>query len=91
MGRETRQRFHQVKCILAVVDLNRDGRDDPIVGGQPNDGSETVADRLGKLPVRVVLGTRGGHFRLAPATMVPRSIRACTPIVVTGHPAGDGR
>ena len=88
--RETRQHFNQVKRILAVVDLNRDGRDDLIVGGQPNDGSESAPDRLAKLPVRVVLGTRGGHFRLAPAAMVPRSIRARTPVVVTDDFNGDG-
>ena len=74
--RETPQRFNQVKRILAVVDINRDGRDNLIVGGQPNDGSETIADRLAKLPVRVVLGTRAGHFRLAPASTGPVVARA---------------
>ena len=87
---QTEHRLRQVNSILAVADLNRDGRDDLVVGAHTNDGSETVADRLTKLPVRVVLGTRDGRFRLAPAAMVPRAIRARTPVVVTDDFNGDG-
>ena len=42
-----------------MADLNGDGRDDIIAGAQPNDGSETVEDRLDKRPVRVVTATIG--------------------------------
>ena len=73
-----------------MADLNGDGRDDIIAGGQPNDGSETVEDRLDKPPVQVFLGTRDGRLRLASAEMLP-SIRARTPVAVTDDFNGDGR
>ena len=50
---ETQGRFNRIQVIIAVADLNGDGRDDIIAGGQPNDGSETVEDRLDKPPVQV--------------------------------------
>ena len=83
-------RFSGIQVIIAVADLNGDGRDDIIAGGQPNEGSETVEDRLNKLPVQVFLGTRGGQLELAPAGMLP-SIRARTPIAVTDDFNDDGR
>ena len=86
---ETERRFNRIQVIIGVADLNGDGRDDVIAGGQPNDGSETVEDRLNKLPVRVFLGTRGGQFQLAPAGMLP-SIRARTPTAVTDDFNADG-
>ncbi len=39
---ETQGRFNRIQVIIAVADLDGDGRDDIIAGGQPNDGSETV-------------------------------------------------
>ena len=86
---ETQGRFNRIQVIVAVADLNGDGRDDIIAGGQPNDGSETVEDRLDKLPVQVFLGSRGGQLQLAPAGMLP-SVRARTPIAVTDDFNGDG-
>ena len=87
---ETQGRFNRIQVIVGVADLNGDGRDDIIAGGQPNDGSETVEDRLDRLPVRVLLGTRDGQLERAPAGMFP-SIRARTPIVVTDDFNGDGQ
>ncbi|MYN67819.1 MAG: VCBS repeat-containing protein [Acidobacteria bacterium] len=87
---ETQGRFNRIQVIIAVADLNGDGRDDIIAGGQPNDGSETVEDRLDKPPVQVFLGTRDGRLRLAPAEMLP-SIRARTPVAGTDNFNGDGR
>ena len=84
----TQGRFNRIQVIVAVADLNGDGRDDIIAGGQPNDGSETVEDRLDKLPMRVLLGTRGGQLEVAPAGMFP-SIRARTPVAVTDDFNGD--
>ena len=86
----TQDRFNRIQVIVAVADLNGDGRDDIIAGGQPNDGSETVEDRLDKLPVQVLLGTGGGQLELAPVGMLP-SIRARTPLAVTDDFNGDGR
>ena len=82
--------FNRIQVIVAVADLNGDGRDDIIAGGQPNDGSETVEDRLDKPPVQVLLGTRDGRLELAPTEMIP-SIRARTPVAVTDDFNGDGR
>ena len=82
--------FNRIQVILAVADLNGDGRDDIIAGSQPNDGSETAEDRLDKPPVQVFLGTRDGRLELAPAEMLP-SIRARTPVAVTDDFNGDGR
>ena len=82
--------FNRIQVIVAVADLNGDGRDDIIAGGQPNDGSETVEDRLDKPPVQVFLGNPDGRLRLAPAEMLP-SIRARPPVVVTDDFNGDGR
>ena len=62
---ETHGHFNRIQVIVAVADLNGDGRDDIVAGGQPNDGSETVEDRLDKLPVQVLFGTRGGRLELA--------------------------
>ena len=87
---ETQGRFNRIQVIIAVADLNGDGRDDIIAGGQPNDGSETVEDRLDKLPVQVFLGARGGQLELAPPEMLP-SIRARTPIAVADDFNDDGR
>ena len=82
--------FNRIQVILAVADLDGDGRDDIIAGGQPNDGSETVEDRLDKPPVQVFLGNRDGRLELVPAEMLP-SIRARTPVAVTDDFNGDGR
>ena len=51
---QTAGRFNRIQVIVAVADLNGDGRDDIIAGAQPNDGSETAEDRLDKPPVRGV-------------------------------------
>ena len=87
---ETQGRFNRIQLVVAVADLNGDGRDDIIAGGQPNDGSETVEDRLDRLAVQVLFGTRGGQLESAPAGMLP-SIRGRTPIAVTDDFNDDGR
>ena len=87
---QTAGRFNRIQVIVAVADLNGDGRDDIIAGAQPNDGSETAEDRLDKPPVRVLLGTREGRLQLASAEMLP-SIRARNPVVVADDFNGDGR
>ena len=87
---ETQRRFNGIQVIVAVADLNGDGRDDVIAGGRWYDRSETVEDRLTKRPVQVLLGTRGGQLQPAPAGMLP-SIRARTPVAVTDDFNDDGR
>lgn len=87
---DTEGRFHGIQVIVAVADLNRDGRDDIVAGGRWYERSETVEDRLTKRPVRVFLGTRDGELQRAPTGMVP-PIRARTPIGVTDDFNDDGR
>ncbi|MCY4025854.1 MAG: VCBS repeat-containing protein [Acidobacteria bacterium] len=69
--------------VLEVADLNRDGRDDLVVGGR-HEAYENgqPEDRFRKSVVRVLFGTRNGRFRPAPARFVQGTVRARRPIVV---------
>ena len=68
--------------LLAVADLNHDGRDDIVVGSRYEALDNGKAeDRLEKFDVRVLLGTGNGRFRPAPGDIV-RPFQARRPMVV---------
>ena len=77
--------------IVAVADFNVDGRDDVVLVGYREYKERAVAaDRLtNKAPMRLLLGTRHGTFRPAPARF--RLARIRSPIAVVADFNGDNR
>ena len=77
--------------VVAVMDLDGDGRDDILAGGigEHNVGT-TPEDRLTKTTLRVFVGEEDGSFRHAPE-LIEGTIEARTPIAVADDFNGDGR
>ena len=80
----------RLDSLLAVVDLNGDGRDDIVAGKHQEQNVSVPEERLEKTPVRVFVGEADGGFRHAPE-LVEGTIEARIPIVVADDFNGDGR
>ena len=77
--------------VVAVMDLDGDGRDDILAGGiQEHNVGTTPEDRLIKTTLRVFVGEEDGSFRYAPE-LIEGTIEARTPIMVADDFNGDGR
>ena len=82
--------------LLAVADLDGDGRDDIFAGGlreyDAYHATDTVTpeDRFTKTTLRVFVGEGDGSFRHAPE-LIQSTIAARSPIVVADDFNGDGR
>ena len=76
--------------VLAVADLNGDGRDDILAGEYLEYNVATPEERLTKATLRVFVGEGDGIFRHAPE-LVEGTIDARRPIVVADDFNGDGR
>ena len=77
--------------VLAVADLNGDGRDDILAGGRIGDHpGATPEERFMKRQLRVLVGERDGSFRHAPQ-LVHGAIETRVPIVVADDFNGDDR
>ena len=81
----------RLESLLAVVDLNGDGRDDIVAGKRQEYNVSVPEERLEKTPLRVFVGDGDdGGLRHAPE-LVDGTIEARTPIVVADDFNGDGR
>ena len=82
--------------VLAVADLDGDGRDDILAGGLDEYDAyyatmtATPEDRFTKTPLHVFLGAGDGSFSHAPE-LVEGTIAVRSPIVVADDFNGDGR
>ena len=81
----------RLDSVLAVADLDGDGRDDILAGGIIEYGSgATPAERFTKTTLRVFISAGDGGFRHAPE-LVEGTIEVRTPIVAADDFNGDGR
>ena len=77
--------------VFAVVDLDGDGLDDIVAGGQiDHDPEFTSADRLTKVQLHVFTSDGDGTFTHAPDLVAGR-LEAHAAVVVAGDFNGDGR
>ena len=76
--------------VVAVADLDGDGRDDVLVAKFLEDNVDTPEERLTKTPLRVFANVGDGGFRHAPE-LVEGTIDVRSPIVVVDDFNGDGR
>ena len=81
----------QLDQVLAVVDLNRDGRDDIVAGGRVEyGGGATPEDRFTKTTLRVFVGMGDGSFTHAPE-LVEGTIDVRNAVVVAADFNDDRR
>ena len=76
--------------VVAVVDLDGDGRDDVLVAEYLEYNVGTPEERLTKMPLRVLVNDGDGSFKHAPE-LVEGTIDVRTPVVVADDFNGDGR
>ena len=76
--------------VVAVADLDGDGRDDVLAAKYLEYNVGTAEERLTKTPLRVLVNVGDGSFRHAPE-LVAGTIDVRTPIVVADDFNGDGR
>ncbi len=74
--------------IVAVADLNGDGRDDLLVS-VPKEVNAEAGERFEKTPLYEYASVSNGRFRRAP--LVRGTVRARTPVVAVDDFNGDGR
>ena len=80
----------RLDSVLAVADLDDDGRDDILAGGRWDpDSGKTPEERFRKTPLRVFVSAGDGSFRHAPE-LVEGTIDVHDPIVATDDFNGDG-
>ena len=81
----------RLDSVLAVADLDGDGRDDILAGGRWDpDSGKAPEERFRKTPLRVFVSAGDGSFRHAPE-LVEGTIDVHDPIVATDDFNGDGR
>ena len=77
--------------IVAVADINGDGRDDIVAGGREEHRDTGVPeDRFAKVPFHILVGKEDGGFMHAPE-LVDGTIHAREAYVATSDFNGDGR